>query len=588
MSSPPPALTASHGFANFKYTPLDLSSPKPSIRLAILHPGIRESTVRITLAPAAFADRPKYEALSYTWGKPDVVRGIELCGRRVDIRENLWEALVHLRNPTQERGLWIDAICIDQSNIEERNHQVRLMDHIFNRASQVLVWLGKLTAFLVSRSLASLVREMERDGSFDFVHHSAPTDPYFPARAELISLCKQPYWKRVWIVQEIGAATCLSIHWIGDDPRFPNSLTWDSFRRVLLPITSHSVNRPKILVEQREGRHGDAFLLANLMEVCKDSLCEEPRDKVYGFVGIANDCQDNSLPVDYSKSLFELYEDVVRFQYRSSKDKAKTVVHFSQLAQQMLGGSHKMEKDFDRICAGQSDPRPSSPLKFVRTQEETAKIFEIYGGHCGEVSIIGPAYSDLISIPDATRKWKVCLSSCDADIEKVRRKNEGFMRTLLALSKSDLDKLCPIETHFSWRWPVAAFIAETPPRVFTLERGKFMFKGEPSKTAVSLDESGTLMEPRLFLSSNGVMGLIPCNALKGDMIFQFWNSDVAAVVRKDGSYLQIIGRAVVANSTYVEGLKFEVPLDFNPNTKEGCRFESDLYMDIRTLQELTQ
>jgi hypothetical protein len=115
---------SSHGFANFKYEPLNLSSMKSSIRLAVLLPGPRPSTVRITLVNTAFAERPRYEALSYTWGRPGMLKGIELNGQRVDIRENLWKALVQLRYTDHGRILWIDAICINQADLEERNHQV--------------------------------------------------------------------------------------------------------------------------------------------------------------------------------------------------------------------------------------------------------------------------------------------------------------------------------------------------------------------------------------------------------------------------------------------------------------------------------
>jgi len=139
MAAPPPGVPASHGFKNFKYKPLDLSSNKPSIRLAVLHAAGISSTIRITLATAAFADRPRYEALSYTRGRPDVLKGIELNGVRVDIRENLWDALVNLRDAREDRVLWIDAICINQADVEERNRQVELMAYIFGRAKKVIV-----------------------------------------------------------------------------------------------------------------------------------------------------------------------------------------------------------------------------------------------------------------------------------------------------------------------------------------------------------------------------------------------------------------------------------------------------------------
>jgi hypothetical protein len=187
--SAPPAVHASHGFSNFKYQALDLSSKRPSIRLAILQPGVTSSTVRVTLTHAAFADRPRYEALSYTWGSPDLNRGIELNETRVDIRQNLWSALVHLRDTREARILWIDAICINQADIEERNHQVKLMAYIFARAEEVLVWLG----------LSDRIAPVKNNGPT-----TSPEGNRDMMEEEIVDLCSRPYWRRVWIVQEIG------------------------------------------------------------------------------------------------------------------------------------------------------------------------------------------------------------------------------------------------------------------------------------------------------------------------------------------------------------------------------------------------
>ncbi|KUJ09719.1 HET-domain-containing protein, partial [Mollisia scopiformis] len=111
-------------------------------RLAVLQPGSRTTSIRVKLVHTTFADRPKYEALSYAWGRADVVKGVELNGRRVEIRVNLWLALVHLRRTKEERLLWIDAICINQADLEERSEQVQIMAYIYSRAKRVLVWLG--------------------------------------------------------------------------------------------------------------------------------------------------------------------------------------------------------------------------------------------------------------------------------------------------------------------------------------------------------------------------------------------------------------------------------------------------------------
>ncbi|PMD29386.1 HET-domain-containing protein, partial [Hyaloscypha variabilis F] len=247
-----------------------------------------------TLAHATFASRPEYEALSYTWGSPDQVKAVELNGYPVNIRENLWSALVNLRHAREERVLWIDAICINQADVEERNRQVQLMAYIYSRAATVIVWLGTLEdRYMVSP-------------------HTQQRGAMALEQDVLKELCNRPYWKRVWIVQEIGAATQLQVRW------GTQSDSWEAFFLYARTRSIESVIAPALkLFNSREDRHGDSFLLANLMEACKESLCEEPRDKVYGYIGIAHDCQDGSLPIDYSKSLFELYEDVVQFYYRN-------------------------------------------------------------------------------------------------------------------------------------------------------------------------------------------------------------------------------------------------------------------------------
>ncbi|KAH6693360.1 heterokaryon incompatibility protein-domain-containing protein [Leptodontidium sp. MPI-SDFR-AT-0119] len=547
-----------HGFPNFKYEPLDLSTVRPSIRLAILQPGPRNASIRVKLGRSAFADRPKYEALSYTWGRADDLRAIELNGTRVEVRKNLALALVHLRHASEERVLWIDAICINQSDLEERNRQVELMAYIYARAKRVLVWLG-----IIMHSQGPKVGDEDLN--------------------DLGTLCHQSYWRRIWIVQEIGAATDLELHW-GLKSQMDQENNWQSrsgvwvdfFARILGDETTNLAVK---LARQREGRHGDSFLLANLMEVCKDSLCEEPRDKVYGFVGIAHDCQDGSFPVDYSKSLFEVYEDVVRFQYRSTALNTKTVVHFSQLVQRLFGGTYQMQRDL-----GQK----RNPFVPLQSNNDRTKAFKAVGVYTGSVSSVGCSYDEFIAAPEATRKWKVSLQKSQTDLEKLRRKNEGFMRVLLDLEKPELDRIRAIEPNFSWKGAKDMHgVLGVPTRGSRSEHELLpLFKFGPEENGETEPSA-----PRLFSTRSGVIGLIPSNARVGDMLFHFWESDVVAVVRLEVSYVRIIGRAAIANPEYTPSSKFFTPNDWMQDTETGLDFEKkgiEIYMDIPTLQLLTQ
>jgi Heterokaryon incompatibility protein (HET) len=84
-----------------------------------------------------------YDALSYVWGDSDNPRSIYIGEHDLPVTENLHTALSHLRNFSLERIIWIDAICINQENTEEKEQQIQFMAKIYSQANRVLVWLGE-------------------------------------------------------------------------------------------------------------------------------------------------------------------------------------------------------------------------------------------------------------------------------------------------------------------------------------------------------------------------------------------------------------------------------------------------------------
>ncbi|PVH71777.1 hypothetical protein DL98DRAFT_434531 [Cadophora sp. DSE1049] len=87
-----------------------------------------------------------YDALSYTWGADAATMSISLDGIIFPVRENLHCALKRLRYQDTDRRIWVDAICINQVDVIERNSQVNQMRTIYSNADQVAVWLGAFTA----------------------------------------------------------------------------------------------------------------------------------------------------------------------------------------------------------------------------------------------------------------------------------------------------------------------------------------------------------------------------------------------------------------------------------------------------------
>ena len=136
---------AAEGATPYQYSPLNEGAQE--IRLMTLFPETVSSEIRVSLEIVPFTKDHvhDFEALSYAWGSAenlvDIIIGAS--GHEVlSITQNLAEALPYLRYEDRSRVLWIDAICVNQQDLEERSRQVERMADIFAKASRVVVWLG--------------------------------------------------------------------------------------------------------------------------------------------------------------------------------------------------------------------------------------------------------------------------------------------------------------------------------------------------------------------------------------------------------------------------------------------------------------
>lgn len=136
----------------FEYPPL-IDSQK-EIRLLTLLPGRFNSELRMSLKTASFTENtvPRFEALSYTWGSTENPVDILIKNTKnifndssfctLTVTRNLAEALPFLRHENRSRVLWIDAICVNQQDLNERSSQVKRMADIYSKATKVVVWVG--------------------------------------------------------------------------------------------------------------------------------------------------------------------------------------------------------------------------------------------------------------------------------------------------------------------------------------------------------------------------------------------------------------------------------------------------------------
>ncbi len=194
-----------------------------------------------------------YTCLSYTWGKADRNHDIYLNGQIFSIRQNLWDFLAMARKNLTDQYFWIDALCIDQTNTKERNHQVQQMGNIYARASAVIVWLGcdlglEMTLHAVNLATQERAMAITQKGGLQFYSRRwAPRDGHISAwfgleppinhkqnnedtgqfamdlysgqdssntsnffrdgtgkvEKVLENIMTHPYWSRAWVTQEV-------------------------------------------------------------------------------------------------------------------------------------------------------------------------------------------------------------------------------------------------------------------------------------------------------------------------------------------------------------------------------------------------
>ncbi|RDK45914.1 TPR-like protein [Aspergillus phoenicis ATCC 13157] len=343
----------------FTYSPLDPSSK--CIRLLELLPPAAHESVRCRLHVVDQTCRPSYVALSYTWGSPQSRLSIELDDAEFHVQENLWNFLSTMNSCQRWRLFWIDAICIDQSSISERNHQVNMMRDIYAGATLTVVWLGQGFDF---SDLA--IRYIANPG--------LPTKETTSALEKALkSLLEQPYWSRIWIVQELLLAKTV-IFYCGRA-----SFTWHQLASLRQKIKTHVAHHDSlgiskcigsIMVAQKTlwdnlSKDDPHLPLSELLITYGRHQSSDVRDRVYALLGLAS---ENSIQADYNLSVEDIYIEVLEAicKEKNPRHQLSTIEHTLQEMLCLQGGLRKPRNQLSTIehksqeMLGLGRPRTSS------------------------------------------------------------------------------------------------------------------------------------------------------------------------------------------------------------------------------------
>lgn len=317
-----------HAFTyRFQYKPFDLESA--GFRLALLEKGT-QSQIRCHLVQAYLNDIIPYEAVSYSWESQSTPHEIMIDEKTLSITESLHEALHHLRRPDEDRMLWIDALCIDQTNIKERGHQVNRMGEIYKKADRVIVWLGYLSGNATQLKSAITILEAQVEKLPGIPRKWPREDPRWKSQwrqveANFGPLCRdklvdglksfmqKPWFSRVWILQEVANAkrTIVTCN-LGEIPGWifallPHAMDVevDEQCKAVLDIMPHP-STPS--TSRKETRN-----LSSLLWKFRGCKATDPRDRVYALLDMATDMKGNHIQPDYAKEEHVVMKDLYAY-----------------------------------------------------------------------------------------------------------------------------------------------------------------------------------------------------------------------------------------------------------------------------------
>ncbi|EAA29804.3 HET-domain-containing protein [Neurospora crassa] len=305
---------------HYKYQRIDLSTD--AIRLVRLLKGFHRDPIHCELFETFLhqVEGVPYEALSYAWGDSPVACEIVINDRRSPVKENLHMALLALRQTNEDRVLWIDAICIDQSNDKEKGHQVGQMRLIYECAQRVVVWLGPSNLeidFLMNTTVRWDYQTRQQPGA---QHKQSWIDSWTRFTADETDLYKEevaarrrnalkeildrPWFRRVWILQEV-ASTNKAMILCGSKAMSSQGFGLLPF---LLGFEPHSHIEAVLDIlpgfRRKESWWGEKQTLETLLLKFGTSKASDHRDNIYALLGIASDVRaSNALLPDYEISL---------------------------------------------------------------------------------------------------------------------------------------------------------------------------------------------------------------------------------------------------------------------------------------------
>ena len=557
---------------SFEHERLKLSDQ--SIRLFQVQRGNKDDPISLRMTQFSANRRPNYKAVSYTWGSAANPKNILVNGRAFALHINLWDLLYHLRLSGETSFLWADALCINQTNLRERNFHVQLMGKIYQAATSVIVWLGVPSLDRIEIRAFDFIKEIiaYRKEHTDTAFFKAYFKPDIRPRWEnLLRMTNHPYWHRTWIIQEFLFAPDLEVF------SGKHKLDWTDFEDLVsfLGRETRSQTQPVVprILQSRTTRltlrriATSQSSLHDLLREYNDSTCTERRDKVYGILGLAFDCAENpdtgepvGVKPDYDKHILDVYLDAlecIRISLASNHTLPAAAllvlkalhIDIRDLLEFLSITDHKPESQSLVARELRIAPKYVSPViavfnwSSIRDLQGQLESYD-WGQHVG-YQIRKLSSNSLAPGPRARLRRGSSTKTIHASLP------EDFMSNAI-----DTANLCTKLSHLH-NYPSGHGLSIPLEHIALHPEDKRLYKNTTSdKPAMILEQSSESEVLRLGFASTNVQ--------RGDRIIQFRGLDTTLVVREVSYAWTLVGKAMMIKNSNIVHDELLDPI-CNPN-----------------------
>ncbi|TVY30682.1 Heterokaryon incompatibility protein 6,OR allele [Lachnellula hyalina] len=567
------------GTQKFTYKPL--SRAQDSIRLLRLKPAANpNSLIHCSLFHTSLSEAPPYVALSYCWGERAGAQQVYLEDELITVTPNLKQALQRLRPPSgEDLVLWVDAICINQSDIHERSIQTSNMRSVYKSAESVAVWLG--LEYRKSSEAIQFARDLAAcdEGAASALVRDPAREEHLEA---LVTLFRRQYWWRIWVIQEVACGRSTTVYCGADaiEWRELNSVC-DIFKKEEGHLRDFFYNRPSYGLTLIRGgprslqlsRYSPDLVAPPLLELLlshKSKMSTDPKDKV---------SHDTFGALDYSLSMRDVYTHTARHIISTSRKldvicvKQHDVSRFNlpswapdwtrppaNSGSSVVGLQHH-EPEF--AAAGNS----LAQFEFLND----GYVLKAAGLIVSTIAILGMPFKQKVhprfiepALHAFNEWWNLFASalpessslpaqaafsraiSCGNWMFEDEGVYENKLRAIFELSGSILadEDVLPMDAPQipSLSGSVTSLMSEN-------EIGEFDdARSDKEQRAVIINASITMNRRRLFISQTGIVGLCPWNAAVGDVICVLLGCRFPVILRPVEGKYKLVGEA------YVDGL----------------------------------